>query len=529
MRWGRKGGFVRFATLAMLVLGIVLLVSSAFYVSSFLAIIGLAIAFWGAILLYIKPVKHVPLSLLYASAEAIASNIERILIELKLSQNGIYLPPKNLKNAEDSIVFVPASQHAVLPTPEENNDKLYCNSKNGVLLTPPGLELCQLFERGLGLPITKTDLSFLQTSLPKLLVETLEVAESLEVKIIGNTIIVEVNGTLFAPLCEQTGKYPRCHGQVGCLLSSALACAFAKSAGEPVTIESELLDVEEGFMQIEFHIGAVVIVSDDDEFPVIFGREVSPVTIQVAPEEVALPPSETPIIVVNEDNIKKKPDTEPPPKIVIDEEHIPKEKEAPVPEVSAVIIAQTSTEEQETEAAPENVIVVAEQPTISVVTLKETDQEPRPEEAPKTEQAAEQPPMVVVVTRTPGDEEPSAPEGAVDSQPPINEPEETPQEPFPAPNDSLKQQGFLQETPEPTREAPPVLPPAPETAPQPPAPVPVTDTPAEEEKEASPSIPVAEPPAAPPVAPEEPAAVAEAELPAPLKPLWNLQSPPLPF
>jgi hypothetical protein len=401
----------------MLVLGVALLVSSAFYVSSFLAIIGLAIAFWGAILMYIKPVKQVPLTLLYASAEAISSNIERILAQSNLTQNGIYLPPKNLKTADDSLVFVPVFPNAALPTPEENTDKLYCNSKNGVLLTPPGLELSQLFEQGLGLPFTKTDLSFLQLSLPKLLVETLEVAESLEVKVVGSMIIVEVNGTLFASLCEQTGKYPRCHGQVGCLLSSALACAFAKSAGEPVTIVSELLDVEQGFMQLEFHIGAVVIVSDEDQFPIIFGKEfVPPVTMQVS--ELSLPPTEAPVIVVNEDNIKKKTGAEQSPKIVIDEDHIPKEKEASVPEVSAVTIAQPSTGEQETEAATENVIVVAEQPPIPVVTIKETDHEPSPEEAPKTEQ----PPVVVIVTRSPGDEEPSAPEDALTANRPSMNP-----------------------------------------------------------------------------------------------------------
>lgn len=71
---------------------------SAFYASYFIAIFEVSLIFWGAILLYITPDKHVPLSLLNASAKANASNIERILTELNLSEKGVYLPPKPQKH-----------------------------------------------------------------------------------------------------------------------------------------------------------------------------------------------------------------------------------------------------------------------------------------------------------------------------------------------------------------------------------------------------------------------------------------------
>ena len=63
----------------VLIIGVALIVLSALNSSSFLAIFGVTIIFWGAIFLYVTPSKHVPLTLLNASAEAAADNIERLI------------------------------------------------------------------------------------------------------------------------------------------------------------------------------------------------------------------------------------------------------------------------------------------------------------------------------------------------------------------------------------------------------------------------------------------------------------------
>ena len=88
-----------------------------------------AIIFWGVILLYITPSKHVPLTLFNASAEAAAANIERLILELNLSERGVYLPPKNLKNTESSLIFIPKTPKTPLPTPEETNEKQLTKKK----------------------------------------------------------------------------------------------------------------------------------------------------------------------------------------------------------------------------------------------------------------------------------------------------------------------------------------------------------------------------------------------------------------
>jgi hypothetical protein len=244
----------RIITYTILAIGVALVVISAFYTSSFLAIVGVSIVFWGAVLLYITPTKHVPLTLLNATADTNTNNIERILAEFTLTEKGIYLPPKSLKNIESSLIYVPETPKAALPTPEETTEKLYSEHKKGVFLTPPGLALSRLFEQKLGISFTKIDLPHLQKVLSKLLVQDLEIATTAEIKVQNNTITVELTGNILNQLCQQTDDLPQTHRQVGCILTSALACAFAKASGKPITIQSETHDLSAKNMLIQYQI-----------------------------------------------------------------------------------------------------------------------------------------------------------------------------------------------------------------------------------------------------------------------------------
>jgi hypothetical protein len=240
---------------ALVALGVTLTLASAFYASSFIAILGVAIVFWGAIFLYITPVKHIPLTLMTATANANTNNIERIIASLNLSERGVYLPPKNLKNIENSIIFLPKTSSANLPNPGENTEKLFSEQDAGVFLTPPGLSLSGIFEQALGTSFTKIDLSTLQKKLPILLVEDLEIAEKVEIATMGEKITFKVVGSILDSVCQETQKYPLTHAQVGCLLTSAIACVLAKATGRPVIIDEETSNPKTRTVQIEYCLG----------------------------------------------------------------------------------------------------------------------------------------------------------------------------------------------------------------------------------------------------------------------------------
>jgi hypothetical protein len=234
--------------------GLALVVLSMIGNSSFLAIFGVTIIFWGAIFLYVTPNKHVSLSLLIASTEAAPDNIGRIISEFDLLEKGVYLPPKNLKNIESGMVFIPKKRDTLLPMPEEINDKQFTKQKTGIFITPPGLALSRLFEKELGFSFTKTTLTQIQTILPNLLVEVMKLAESAEIQIQGKTVTFETTGSILDAICQQTDSQPRTHKQIGCLLSSAVACALAKAAGKPVIMQNEIRNQETKTTKIEYQI-----------------------------------------------------------------------------------------------------------------------------------------------------------------------------------------------------------------------------------------------------------------------------------
>ncbi|MGA3059136.1 MAG: hypothetical protein ABSD92_02075 [Candidatus Bathyarchaeia archaeon] len=242
---------------AVLMTGVVMMLLSTLNGSSFLAILGISVAFWSVLLLFFTPTKHTFLALLRASANAGGSNIERSLIEFDSAEKGVYLPPQNLLKYESSLVFVRKTPQTPLPASSETNDKLFTSEKNGLLLTPPGLALSLMFEQELGLSFRKIILPQMQTMIAKL-VQNLKFAEDVKVRMQDKTITIEVTGSIFNVLCQETRlNQPRTHEQVGCILVSAFACAFAKSSDKPITIQKDTLNAETKTLVAEYRMEEV--------------------------------------------------------------------------------------------------------------------------------------------------------------------------------------------------------------------------------------------------------------------------------
>ena len=239
----------------VLTTGLGMIVFSALNNLSFMAVIGVSIAFWSILLLFFTPTKKVFLALLKASSNSSGSNIERSLLEFNLVEKGIYLPPQNLHNFESSLVFVPQTPQAPLPTADEIGDKLYSEKKNGFFFTPPGLALSIMFEHELGLSFRKIPLPMMEAAI-KRLVNNLKFAEVVKVQIQNSTINLEVTGSIFNTLCNETrNNQPRTHSQVGCILASAFACAFAKASDKPITIQKDTLNPDNKTLIIEYLMG----------------------------------------------------------------------------------------------------------------------------------------------------------------------------------------------------------------------------------------------------------------------------------
>lgn len=190
---------------------------------------------------------------LHASAEVASGNIEQLLLKNGSDKRGIYIPVKwnpAPQTNEDSItVFVPTDSY----DQDHLNEKQMHNLK-GIYIKPPGAGLCKILESQGGTSFLNVRIQQFIEILPILLTKITGFAEFVNVQLSQNTLMVEIEKSIFEATCLETDKQPLTHKQVGCLLSSAVACALVKVTGEPVVILSEIRDLQSKTTKIDYRI-----------------------------------------------------------------------------------------------------------------------------------------------------------------------------------------------------------------------------------------------------------------------------------
>jgi hypothetical protein len=247
-------GIVKVAIICIILLGISTLSASILYQSSFFAIAGFSLLFWGIVLLYLIPTRNNLSQILSISAETASANIESILAEMNSEYHAVYL----LKESKNTLAEL-NENHFVLPmvclAKKQVKDAHLISSNEGVGITPPGYALFRSFEEQLGRSFSQITLKQFTNVLPKILIRRLKIAESMNVEVLNNSVNVEIMGSFVEQICREADKTPRTHKQVGCLFSSAIACALLKVTGQPITIKSETRDLHTKITRIQYTYG----------------------------------------------------------------------------------------------------------------------------------------------------------------------------------------------------------------------------------------------------------------------------------
>jgi len=218
--------------------GAIALLCSILFESSILAFIGLGLTFWGALLLYIKPARHVKADLLDSTAASSLATISQIIADLDFRGKALYLPPRYLKEIKAGRVYIPSEEVQTIPAVEEvAEEKVFLKNPKGICLNPPGLGLANLYEKELGKDFAKADLNYLQNNLPKLFIEDLEIAEDLEINPENDVIHVKITGSIYQDLCNEARKLPNVCNSIGCPLCSSIAIALTRATGKPIALE----------------------------------------------------------------------------------------------------------------------------------------------------------------------------------------------------------------------------------------------------------------------------------------------------
>jgi len=240
----------------LLFIGAIALIWSVTQTSYIPAFIGIALTFWGALLLFIRPTKYIRAELLSPTTLPTFATINLIIKHLNYKGKGIYLPPKHFKGFKGGKLFISSNKNMAIPPPEKiAKEEVFLKNPQGICLTPPGVDLTNLFEEELGKEFTKVNINYLQTALPKLFTEGLEIAEDFEMNTRGNTVHIEVWNPIYKELCNKARKLLKnpCPS-FACPPCSAIACALTRVTGKPVLIRKSKASKNGEKIQVYYQI-----------------------------------------------------------------------------------------------------------------------------------------------------------------------------------------------------------------------------------------------------------------------------------
>jgi len=242
----------------LLAIGALTLAGSVINTSTVLAFIGLGLTFWGALFLFARPVKFVKSTLLDSTAISSYTTIDRMIRDLSYKGKPIYIPPypkeaylpEYLKGLKEMIVFIPAEDIVAMPTIEEMAKKQFIlENPKGICIAPPGYGLVSLFERELKTEFTQISIDELYNSLPTIIVNNLELAEEFEINPEKDLIHVKIVNSVYNDLYANEQNIKSIHS-IGCPLTSAIACALAKTTGKLIVVVKDLISPDSKTIEI---------------------------------------------------------------------------------------------------------------------------------------------------------------------------------------------------------------------------------------------------------------------------------------
>jgi len=239
---------------SLLVIGAISLVFSIIYNFLILAFIGLGLAFWGAVLIYIRDEKYARQTVLDAITVSSLETISQIMQKLDYKGIAIYLPPKYFKDPETSKVCILKEKDGRLLVPKQlQSGDAELSTENEILfVTPPGAELMSLFQKVLNTSFTKVDLQYVRQNLAKVIVEDLEIARELKIYTENDKLYITIKDSIFNHVYKESLKRPEMFWPSGSPISSAIACILAKATGKPIVINKDQVSEDGQIIMLEY-------------------------------------------------------------------------------------------------------------------------------------------------------------------------------------------------------------------------------------------------------------------------------------
>ncbi|MGQ9680879.1 MAG: hypothetical protein ACUVV4_09010 [Candidatus Bathyarchaeia archaeon] len=225
----------------LLALGLLLLALAIIVEHNISAFIGIALTFWGALLLYVRPTNFVRREIMGALSIQSLTGMAEIIDKLDYRGNPYYASPATLLGMKRTRLVIPKNTFTRIEENQFLDDATI--SPTFISVDPPGQELSNLIEEELRTNFSASSLEYVENNLEKALVEGFELVESFEMERREGEITVEFKGSIFFDIAERLSSL-RLNPSFCDPLTSALACILARVTQLKVTIEKMELKPE---------------------------------------------------------------------------------------------------------------------------------------------------------------------------------------------------------------------------------------------------------------------------------------------
>jgi len=224
---------------SLLSLGVLGLLLSIIYGSTVLTFIGLTLAFWGCLFVFVLPGGYVKSEIMDHLSSSSLLAINQIIADSNVQGKAIYIPvPKEmylpyLPEIKNEFVYIPKSNLST----EKTMEQAYVKSPGGLRLSPPGLRLANLMEKKSGLNFHDLSINSIGEALPSIITSELEIAREFSIRLEENKILAKIRKPVCEGLCKEVSRMRQICPHVGCPLSSSIACILTRVTNKPIMIE----------------------------------------------------------------------------------------------------------------------------------------------------------------------------------------------------------------------------------------------------------------------------------------------------
>jgi hypothetical protein len=247
----------------LLALGLTLCVIAIYYSHHVASVLGFTLIFWGALLMYLSPIQLVRKEVMDYTISDYNGNLSRIIEELGYKGYPLHISPGTLWGMNNTILWISKDNITVRPSDEQlSSEELFLDDPKGIVISPPGQGLMRLMEDEIN-SFTTMGFDELSLNLQRVLVEGLEVAESLEFVREDQMIKLTTKGIILLDLIQKNAKNPL-NMRIGDPYNSAIASTLARSTRTPVLIESVEIDSKNEIVTTIFKIHSEMLEKNDN-------------------------------------------------------------------------------------------------------------------------------------------------------------------------------------------------------------------------------------------------------------------------